>query len=234
MTRAEWAALVAAGIAGAGVLAWFSDRAPYPYAQRRVLDVPLPLLSPARLATVLAPRTGQRVLEIGPGTGLQSTYIAPLLCPGGRLDIVDVQPEMLKHVTRRAHAGGIDNIVAHLADATALPFPEHTFDAAYLVTALGEINGRTEALRELRRVLKPRARLVVGEFADRHHVTLTTLVRDANCAGLHFTARVGIPFAYYATFQPCPALPPVRTPIGRHVGLSQPGTRVPGRDGRLR
>jgi len=33
------------------------------------LDVPLPLLSPARLATVLAPRTGQRVLEIGPGTG---------------------------------------------------------------------------------------------------------------------------------------------------------------------
>jgi len=69
MTRTEWAALVAAGIAGAGVLAWFSDRAPYPYAQRRVLDVPLPLLSPARLATVLAPRTGQRVLEIGPGTG---------------------------------------------------------------------------------------------------------------------------------------------------------------------
>jgi len=199
------AAAVGAAVAAGGTLAWVTDRAPYPYSQRWILDLPLPLLSPARLAAVLAARPGQRVLEIGPGTGLQALHVAPLLAPGGRLDILDVQPKMLAHVTRRARARGIDNIVAHHGEASALPFPDATFDAAYLVTVLGEIPNRRLALHELRRVLRPHARLVIGEFVDRHHVTLTTLTRDANSAGLHFTGRTGVPLAYYAAFQPCQA-----------------------------
>jgi len=96
------AAAVGAAVAAGGTLAWVTDRAPYPYSQRWILDLPLPLLSPARLAAVLAARPGQRVLEIGPGTGLQALHVAPLLAPGGRLDILDVQPKML--ASPAAHA----------------------------------------------------------------------------------------------------------------------------------
>lgn len=94
------AAGAVAGLAGA-VWWWRQDTAPFPYAQHRLLDVPLPLLGPRRLTALLEPRPGQQLLEIGPGTGLQALHVAPLLGPEGRLHVVDVQPEMLAHVVRR-------------------------------------------------------------------------------------------------------------------------------------
>lgn len=202
------AAVLGVAAAGAGVV--LSDRAPYPYSQHRLLDIPLPLLTRRRLDAALQPRAGQQVLEIGPGTGLQALHVAPQLGAGGRLAVVDVQQEMLDHVIARAAERSIGNITPHQADARALPFADGTFDAAYLVTVLGEIPGRLAALSELRRVLKPGGRIVIGEFADRHHVSLATLVRLANDAGLHLLRRTGVPLAYYAILEPC-----VREPAGR-------------------
>ena len=130
--------------------------------------------------------------------------MAPQLGAGGELAIVDVQQQMLDHVMARAARRSIGTISPHLASAEALPFPDGHFDAAYLVTVLGEIPRPAAALAELRRVLKPGGRLVIGEFADRHHLTLTTLTALANEAGLHFVRRTGVPLAYYALLAPCP------------------------------
>jgi ubiquinone/menaquinone biosynthesis C-methylase UbiE len=207
------AALLAAAAAGAAAVTAgvvLGDQAPYPYAQHRLLDVPLPLLTRRRLDAVLQPRGGQQLLEIGPGTGLQSLHVAPQLGVGGGLALVDVQQQMLDHVMARAAERSIGNITPHRADARALPFADAAFDAAYLVTVLGEIPGRLAALMELRRVLKPGGRLVVGEFADRHHVPLATLARLANDAGLHLIRRTGVPLAYYALLQPCHDTPASR------------------------
>jgi SAM-dependent methyltransferase len=199
------AAAACATAAAAGMV--LSDRAPYPYSMHRLLDIPLPLLTCRRLDSLLEPRAGQRVLEIGPGTGLQSLHVAPQLGAGGQLAVVDIQQEMLDHVMARAASRSIRNIAPHRADAGALPFADAVFDAAYLVTVLGEVPGPLAALMELRRVLKPGGRLIVGEFADRHHVPLATLARLANDAGLHLTRRTGLPLAYYALLRPCPQQP---------------------------
>lgn len=87
------------GPAGAGAALaaarWLGDTAPYPYAQRGLLDVPLPFLTADRMDAVLRPRPGERILEIGPGTGLQSLHVAPQLGPEGRLDVLDIQQEMV-------------------------------------------------------------------------------------------------------------------------------------------
>jgi ubiquinone/menaquinone biosynthesis C-methylase UbiE len=195
----------AAGVTAAAAGVVLSDRAPYPYSLHRLLDIPLPLLTARRLDSLLEPRAGQQVLEIGPGTGLQSLHVAPQLGTGGQLALVDVQPEMLEHVMARAARRSIRNITPHRADAAALPFADAAFDSAYLVTVLGEIPGPLATLMELRRVLKPAGRLIVGEFADRHHVPLARLVRLANDAGLHLARRTGVPLAYYALFRPCRA-----------------------------
>ncbi|WP_328380528.1 methyltransferase domain-containing protein (plasmid) [Streptomyces sp. NBC_00440] len=195
---------VAAGVTTAAAIGawWLSDSAPYPYSQHWLLDLPLPFLTLSRLDDVLETCPGERILEIGPGTGLQALHIGPQLGSAGRLDIVDIQQPMLDHVMRRAAEKKITNIVPTLADAHQLPFADRTFDAAYLVTALGEIPDPALTLSELRRVLKPGGRLIVGEFFDRHQIRPAHLIGHASAAGLRVSRRIGPPFAYYARLRP--------------------------------
>lgn len=205
LAAATGAAAVAAGAW------WFSDRAPYPYSERHLLDLELPFLRLSDLDAVLRPRTGERMLELGPGTGLQTLHVAPQLGPAGRLDIVDVQQEMLDHVMRRAkeevQAGrnAAAAIVPHYSDARELPFDDGVFDAVYLVTALGEIPEPARVLNAAARVLKPGGRLVVGEFFDRHWIPFGRLHRLADGQGLHLAERRGPSLAYLARFRPCGA-----------------------------
>lgn len=210
LAAATGAAAVAAGAW------WFSDRAPYPYSRRRLLDLELPFLGLSDLDAVLRPRTGERMLELGPGTGLQALHVAPQLGRDGRLDIVDVQQEMLDHVLRRAkeepqagrnpaRGNAAAAIVPHCSDARELPFADGVFDAVYLVTALGEIPEPARVLNAAARVLKPGGRLVVGEFFDRHWIPFGRLHRLADGQGLHLAERRGPSLAYLARFQPCGA-----------------------------
>ena len=52
-----------------------------------------------------------------------------------------------------------------------MPFPDDSFDGAFLVTVLGEVPDQVAALRELRRVVRPNGRIVVELFGDPHMVT---------------------------------------------------------------
>jgi ubiquinone/menaquinone biosynthesis C-methylase UbiE len=191
------ALLAGAGAAGAaGALWWRRHPSACPYSQRIVVQLPHPGVTRRRLVETLAPRSGERILEVGPGTGYYTLDVAAAVAPA-RLALLDVQREMLDHVARRAADRGIDNLEAVEGDALALPWPDDEFDAAYLVTVLGEIPDQDAALRELARVLRPGGRLVVGEIAfDPHMVTASALERRGSAAGLRFERRAGTPLAY--------------------------------------
>ncbi|MER6082429.1 methyltransferase domain-containing protein [Streptomyces sp. NPDC001833] len=212
--RTRWAVAAGAGAALAAAW-WLGDTAPYPYAQRGLLDVPLPFLTADRMDAVLRPRPGERILEIGPGTGLQSLHVAPQLGPEGRLDVLDIQQEMLDHVMCRAERDGLATITPTRSDARELPYADGTFDAVYAMTALGEIPEPDRVLREAARVLAPGGRLVIGEFFDRHWIPFGRLHRLADAAGLHLTERRGPSPAYLARFRPCGAHAPVSQ--GEHL-----------------
>ena len=115
----------------------------------------------------LEPRAGERLLEVGPGTGYYTIPLAGWIGPEGSLDILDVQQEMLDH-TRRAAEAGVANVAPTRADATSMPFPDDSFDGAFLVTVLGGVPDQVAALRELRRVVRPNGRIVVGELFGDH------------------------------------------------------------------
>jgi ubiquinone/menaquinone biosynthesis C-methylase UbiE len=108
---------------------------------------------------------------------------------------------MVGHTARRADELGIKNIELHVANACALPYPKDHSDSVYLVTVLGEIPDQDAALRELRRVLRPGGRLVVGEvIGDPHMVGFRTLRKRAEKAGLCYELRLGGWPGYFARF----------------------------------
>jgi ubiquinone/menaquinone biosynthesis C-methylase UbiE len=199
-------ALLLAGFLTAAILAcalwWRRNPSACPYGLRFFIELPHPFITRARLREILAPRPGDRVLEVGPGTGYYALHAARWIEPGGALDILDLQQGMLDHTMGRARGTGVSNIVATRGDARALPYPDDSFDSAYLTAVLGEVPDQDRALGELRRVLKPGGRLVVGEvFPDFHMVPFGALRERAEAAGLTFERRLGGALGYFASFR---------------------------------
>jgi ubiquinone/menaquinone biosynthesis C-methylase UbiE len=196
-----------AGLATLGAALWWrKNPSACPYGQRFWVEAPHPVITRDRLREVLAPRAGERILEIGPGTGYYTLDMAEWLAPGtadpgggGLVEIFDLQQEFLDHVMRRAAERGLANVVPTQGDATALPYEDASIDAVVLTAVLGEIPDPLAALREIRRVLKPDGRLIVGElFGDPHFTTQGALERQAAEAGLRYETHSGNWFAYFA------------------------------------
>ena len=191
-----------------GAVVWLAVRAwaalrptAFPYFARLIIDVPRPFITSRRLLEILEPRQGERLLEVGPGTGYYTVPVAARLAPEGTLDVVEVRQRFLDHTMERARAAGLANVIPTLGDGGALPYPDESFDAAFLVTVLGEIPDPEAALGELRRVLKPGGRLVVGEaLVDPDFCTPRWLVKHAARAGLQLDRRVGTFLGYFARF----------------------------------
>ncbi len=196
--------LTAAALSLTGAYLWWRKHpSACPYGLRIWVQVPHPLITRRRLLAVLRPASGERVLEIGPGTGYYTADIAGRLAPDGRLEIFDIQQQMLDHTIERVRRAGLENVGATLGDARELSYEDGSYDAVVLTTVLGEIPDRDRALKEIARVLKPGGRLIVGEIliGDPHWIGPKRLTADTAAAGLRFVERDGTPVGYFARFE---------------------------------
>lgn len=196
--------LGAAAAATLGAALWWrKNPSACPYGQRFWVEAPHPIITRERLRSVLRPEPGERILEIGVGTGYYSLDLAEWIGPEGRLELFDLQREFLDHVITAAAERGVANLVPTQGDATELPFEDASVDAVVLTAVLGEIPDSDAALREIRRVLKPAGRLVVGElFGDPHFTTRAALRRKGEAAGLRCEELSGNWFGYFARLTP--------------------------------
>jgi len=195
--------LAAGALSVLGVALWWrKNPSACPYSQRFWVEAPHPFITRDRLREILEPKPGERVLEIGPGTGYYTLDMAEWVGPDGTVEIFDLQQEMLDHTIRRARERGLWNVNPTQGDAQRLPYEDDSFDAALLVATLGEIPDQDAALREVARVLRPGGRLIVGElFGDPHMVTVGSLERRGEAAGLRLTGRVGPALGYFARLE---------------------------------
>jgi SAM-dependent methyltransferase len=199
----------AAVAAGAAAVAGFYCRAesrrlprPMPTALWWTLLLPRGRHAPRHLLRLLEPKPGERILEIGPGIGVHAIPMARAVAPGGRLAAVDVSTGMLAKLARRASRAGISSIEPQAGSASHLPYPDESFDAAYLISVLGEVPDPQAAWAELRRVLNRDGRLVVGELAlDPDFVSAADIRREAEANGFKFAKRVGGSLSYLALFR---------------------------------
>jgi ubiquinone/menaquinone biosynthesis C-methylase UbiE len=190
------------GAVAAVALWWRRHPSACPYSQRFWVQAPHPLVTCKRLREALGPQAGERLLEVGPGTGYYAVPVAEWLGPEGTLEVFDLQQEMLDHTAGRAREAGLKTIVPTQGDARALPYGDDAVDGAYLVTVLGEIPDQEAALRELARVVRPGGRVVVGEvIGDPHWVAPGALRRRAEAAGLRLERRIGSPLGYFAVLR---------------------------------
>ena len=120
----------------------------------------------AATTRAVAPRRGQKILDLAAGTGASSVALAR---SGAEVVAADFSPGMIAEGVRRHGAGsaggGIPNLTFVQADATALPFADGEFDTVTMSFGLRNVNDPKKALRELLRVTKPGGRLVICEFS---------------------------------------------------------------------
>lgn len=106
-------------------------------------------------------RQAERVLDVACGTGVIARLAAEQVGPTGSVAAIDLAPDMID-VAKTIPSRAGSSIEWHVGDATALPFPDDSYDVALCQMGLMFIEDRAAALTETRRVLAPGGRLVIN------------------------------------------------------------------------
>lgn len=115
------------------------------------------------------PRPGERVLDVGCGTGIVARQAAARLGSSGSVTGLDLSPNMLAFARVAAEREGL-TIEWREGNAEQLPFPESSFDLVLCQFALMFVPNKAAALAEMRRVVTEDGRVLVNvwQSLDRH------------------------------------------------------------------
>jgi ubiquinone/menaquinone biosynthesis C-methylase UbiE len=132
--------------------------APYDQFHGRGID------ATTEVAGLIEASASDHLLDIGSGIGGPARYFANRF--GCRVTGIDLTPEFCDVARRLTRRLGLDDRVSfEVGDALAMPFPDSGFDGAYSMNVSMNIADKRGFYREIRRVLKPGARLVLSEIA---------------------------------------------------------------------
>lgn len=107
-------------------------------------------------------QSGQRVLDVGCGPGLDTLALAPLVGPSGQVVGLDADPAMVAEAQHRARTAGVDGWATHeVGDATQLPYARASFDACRSERLFQHLRAAPQTLAEMVRVTKSGGWVVV-------------------------------------------------------------------------
>jgi SAM-dependent methyltransferase len=126
---------------------------------RRFAPVVDAVITRARLTS------GERVLDLGTGTGAVAERAAEVVGPGGHVVGVDISPQMLALARARMAVRGWVHVTMAEGRAEAIPADDNSVDVILASLSLMYAIDRDAAAREMARVLRPNGRLVAAVWA---------------------------------------------------------------------
>lgn len=150
------------------------------------------IFQPGRHAAVqlLDIQPGNRILEVGIGTGLN----LPLYPPDCQLVGIDLSERMLEKAQAKIAELGLANVVLKLMDAVAMDFADNEFDRVLATYVISAVPDPVSVLREMRRVVKPGGMLIIlNHFRSERRMvgTLEDLVAPL-CARLGWKSNLAL------------------------------------------
>jgi ubiquinone/menaquinone biosynthesis C-methylase UbiE len=161
--------------------------------------------------SLLGLRQGDRVADLGAGTGYFTEILAIAVGNAGRVYAVELEPSLLDHIMARQPSLS-PRIVPVLAAPADPRLPEGEIDVVLMVNTWHHIKSRPKYLRRLARCLAPGGRVAVIDFRDGElpvgpppgeKVSRDQVVREFEKAGWELvTESVALPYQYFLIFMP--------------------------------
>ncbi|MCL5958214.1 MAG: methyltransferase domain-containing protein [Chloroflexi bacterium] len=126
-------------------------------------------LQPDRLLKKLGLKAGQKVVDVGCGTGFFTVSAARLAGQDGHVWAVDTEPDMLAAVKDKITKEGLVNVTLVRAEAPATGLPGGVADVVLFANVLHEMDDRVKLLQEGERLLRKDGRIFVIEFDKKEH-----------------------------------------------------------------
>ncbi|BCX50180.1 hypothetical protein HAHE_40880 [Haloferula helveola] len=148
--------------------------------------------------------------DIGAGSGYYTFRIAPLV-PKGSVIAVDIQPEMIAHLEKRAKANGVNNVRTQLGTIEDTKLETNSIDAALMVDAYHEFSHPVEMLQSIVRALRPGGRVILLEYRAEdpdvpikrlHKMSEEQVRKEMAAVGLEFVVNHGhLPWQHFLIFR---------------------------------
>ncbi|OFW09937.1 MAG: hypothetical protein A3H96_02725 [Acidobacteria bacterium RIFCSPLOWO2_02_FULL_67_36] len=167
---------------------------------------------PHEVMMALALREGERLADIGSGSGYFSLRFAAQVGPAGRVYAVDVSPDMITYLNRRVRDAGVDNVRTILAPPDDPLLAGASVDRVFLSETWHHIEGHARYLSVLKKALKPGGQVIILDFQKKEtpvgppmemRISRDEVVHEFEQNGFRLVKEhTFLPYQYFLVFSP--------------------------------